>query len=159
MDNPGVAGTSADQESLIWPIAEGQNNKIKDTITVSLFIWARDKNMGLDLPPYHIKGYILWRIYTPNGVMLTYLLQITKWCQDIGRIILHRRHRWRAIASAGFRIVLHKILGYEAVWLHICGGICVGMCFPTPSIKALGNWVNLYALLDEANHNANQRSY
>jgi len=38
MDNPGEAGTSADQESLIWPIAEGQNNKIKDTITVSLFI-------------------------------------------------------------------------------------------------------------------------
>lgn len=34
------------------------------------------------------------------------------------------------IASAGFRIVVHKIFGYEAAWLHISGGICVGMYFP-----------------------------
>lgn len=34
------------------------------------------------------------------------------------------------IASAGFRVVIHKILGYEAAWLHIIGGILVGMYFP-----------------------------
>lgn len=34
------------------------------------------------------------------------------------------------IASAGFRIVLQKVFGYESAWLHITGGICVGMYFP-----------------------------
>jgi fucose 4-O-acetylase-like acetyltransferase len=34
------------------------------------------------------------------------------------------------IASAGFRIVVQKVFGYEAVWLHLVGGICLGIYFP-----------------------------
>ena len=35
-----------------------------------------------------------------------------------------------AISLVGFRIVVYKIFGYEAAWLHIIGGILVGMYFP-----------------------------
>lgn len=34
------------------------------------------------------------------------------------------------ISLVGFRIVVYKIFGYEAAWLHIIGGILVGMYFP-----------------------------